>query len=53
MLKSSKDPRLSRRRLSISDATSIVLAQMLKVPIITGDIDLSYVARRVDVKVIW
>ena len=53
LLRNSKNPRLSRRRLSVSDVTSIVLAQMLKAPIITGDIDLSYVAQKIGVRVIW
>ncbi len=53
LLRSSKDPRLNRRKLSVSDATSVVLAQMLKAPIITGDTDLSYVAQKIGVKVIW
>lgn len=53
LLRNSKNPRLKRRRLSVSDVTSIVLAQMLKAPIITGDIDLSYVAQKIGVKVIW
>ena len=53
MLRSFKDPVLNRRRLSVSDVTSIVLAQMLNTPIITGDIDLSYVAQKIGVKVIW
>ena len=53
LLRNSKDPRLNRRRLSVSDVTSIVLARMLKAPIITGDIDLSYVAQKIGVRVIW
>ncbi len=52
-MRNSKDSRFNRRRLSISDVTSIVVAQTLKAPIITGDADLSYVAQKVGVKVIW
>ncbi|MEB3789117.1 MAG: PIN domain-containing protein [Desulfurococcales archaeon] len=53
LLRDSKDPRLYRRRLSVSDATSIALAQLLDAPILTGDIDLSYVARRFGVDILW
>ncbi|MCE4617981.1 MAG: PIN domain nuclease [Desulfurococcales archaeon] len=53
LLRNSRNPRLNRRRLSVSDVTSIVLAQMLKAPILTGDIDLAYVAQKIGIKIIW
>ncbi|MEB2837134.1 MAG: PIN domain-containing protein [Desulfurococcales archaeon] len=53
LLASSGDPSLKRRRLSAADATTIALARRLGAPIVTGDTDLSYVARRLKVDVIW
>ncbi len=53
LLLSSGDPVLSRRRLSVSDATTIALAKRGKIPIITGDSDLSYVARKLGINVLW
>ena len=53
LLRNSGDPELKRRKLSISDATTVTLATRLRTPIVTGDIDLSYVARSLEVKVIW
>jgi len=53
LLRNSGNPKLKRRKLSISDATTIVLATKLKTPIVTGDVNLSYVARSLGVKVIW
>ena len=44
---------LSRRRLSVADATTIALALSYGVPIVTGDRDLSYVARKMGVDIIW
>jgi len=49
----STDERFKRRKLSIADATTIALAIRLKAPIVTGDVDLTYVARRMGVKVVW
>ena len=49
----STDERFKRRKLSIADATTIALAARLKVPIITGDVDLTYVARKTGVEVVW
>jgi len=53
LLKQAKRIELRRRKLAVSDATTIVLALDLKAPIVTGDIDLSYVAKRLGVRVIW
>ena len=53
LLADSENPRLRRRRLSIADATTIVLAMSEKAPIITGDADLSYVAKKLGINVIW
>ncbi len=53
MLKQSSEKILKRRKLSVSDATSIALAKALKAPIVTGDADLMYVARKMDVQILW
>jgi len=53
LLDKSTEPSLKGRRLSVSDATSIALALKHRVPIITGDADLAYVARYMGVKIIW
>lgn len=53
LLKNSKNPKLNRRRLSVSDATSIALARALGASLLTGDTDLSYAARNLGIKVIW
>lgn len=53
ILRRSGDPELTGRRLSSADATSIALAERLKVPILTGDKDLAYVAGRLGISVIW
>lgn len=53
LLEASGDPGLKRRRLSITDATTIALARKLRAPILTGDTDLSYVAQRLGVNVLW
>jgi predicted nucleic acid-binding protein len=45
--------KLRGRALSIVDSTIIWLALKLGAPIVTGDEDLSYVARRKGVEVIW
>jgi len=46
-------PELEGRSLSIVDSTIIRLALKLNAPIVTGDKDLSYVAERKGVKIIW
>jgi len=53
ILANSNDPALRRRRLSYSDACSITLAIKKNVPIISGDSDLLYVAKKLGVKIIW
>ena len=45
--------KLKSRKLSVADATSIALALMYEVPIMTGDADLSYVARKLGVAILW
>ena len=52
-LATSRDPSLRRRKLSVADATTIAIAIREDVPIITGDTDLSYVARKLGVTIIW
>jgi len=53
LLREAEDKCLRARRLSAADATTIALALKLGVPVITGDNDLTYVARALGVKVIW
>ena len=53
LLKQSISRKLKRRSLSIGDALTIYLAKSLNAPILTGDADLTYVAREFKVKVIW
>ncbi|RLE93369.1 MAG: PIN domain nuclease [Thermoprotei archaeon] len=52
-LKKASDQRLRKRTLSLADATTIALALKYNAPVLTGDIDLSYVAERLGVEVIW
>ena len=52
-LKKAKIEELRRRRLSIVDSTIIALALREKLPILTGDKDLRYVAGKMGVKTIW
>jgi predicted nucleic acid-binding protein len=47
------NPELEGRSLSIVDSTIIWLALELNAPIVTGDKDLSHIARRKGVEVIW
>ncbi|MCC6016946.1 MAG: PIN domain-containing protein [Desulfurococcaceae archaeon] len=51
MLKESIEFR--NRSLSFTDSTVIWLAIKMKIPIVTGDKDLAYVAKRKGVEVIW
>jgi predicted nucleic acid-binding protein len=51
MLKESIEFR--NRSLSFTDSTVIWLAVKMKIPIVTGDKDLAYVAKRKGVEVIW
>ncbi|MCE4600104.1 MAG: PIN domain-containing protein [Desulfurococcales archaeon] len=53
LLRASKDPSLKRRKLSVADATTIAIAVSSGAPIVTGDTDLSYVARKLGATVIW
>jgi predicted nucleic acid-binding protein len=53
LLASSNNLALRQRRLSVADATTIALAMREKIPIVTGDTDLSYVARKLGIKVFW
>ena len=52
-LREAEDRSLTGRRLSVADATTIAIAQMWKAPIISGDRDLTYVARRMGIEVVW
>lgn len=53
ILKRAEEKDLRTRRLSIIDSTVIALARKRNIPIITGDKDLAYVARRENIDVIW
>ncbi len=53
ILSSSSDPRLSGRRLSLVDASVIYTANKVNAPVITGDLDLSYVAGEIGLEVVW
>ena len=52
-MKKAKMEELRKRRLSIVDSTVIALALREKLPILTGDKDLRYVAEKIGVKTIW
>ena len=51
MLSSSSS--LRHRRLSACDSLTIAIALEEGIPIVSGDKDLSYVAERLGVKVVW
>ncbi len=53
LLRKAEDPDLRNRRLSIVDSTVIALARKKKLPIVSGDKDLIYVARKENIKTIW
>jgi len=53
LLKKAKIEELRRRRLSIVDSTIIALALREKLPILTGDKDLRYVAGKMGIKTMW
>ncbi len=53
MLKEARDETLRARKLSIVDSTVIALARKKGLPIVSGDRDLTYVAVREGVEVIW
>ncbi len=53
MLRNAGDAALRGRRLSIVDSTIIACALKLKSPILTGDRDLTYVASKLGVEVLW
>jgi predicted nucleic acid-binding protein len=53
MLREAEDESLRTRRLSIVDSTVITVARKEKAPIVSGDKDLAYVARRKGIEVIW
>lgn len=53
LLSSSEDSRMMSRRLSLVDASVIYVARENNAPVLTGDQDLSYVAKAMGLKVIW
>ena len=53
LLSEAEDPLLKKRRLSACDALTIAIGKILNLPILTGDKDLSYVAKKIGVEIIW
>jgi len=53
MLRKAEDEALRSRRLSIVDSTVIALAHRVRAPILSGDRDLTYVAVKEGIEVIW
>jgi len=53
MLKEAEDEVLRGRKLSIVDSTVIALARRVRAPILSGDRDLTYVAIKEGIEVIW
>jgi len=53
LLRKAAHPELKGRKLSLTDATSISLAMIEDLPILTGDRDLTYVAKHMGVDIIW
>ncbi len=53
LLSRARDEKLRYRRLSFVDSTVIAVAVKEKIPVVSGDRDLAYVATRYNVAVIW
>mgnify|MGYP001772877990 CR=1 FL=1 len=53
ILMEAKDETLKSRRLSIVDSSVIAVACKAKTPIVSGDKDLMYVARKMGIETIW
>mgnify|MGYP000710487279 CR=1 FL=1 len=53
LLVSSGDEELASRRLSLVDSSVILTATKFNAPIVTGDRDLTYVAEKLGLKVLW
>ena len=53
LLRNAGEKELRHRKLSVCDSTTIALAKRLNTSIVTGDKDLTYVAREMGVKVLW
>jgi len=53
ILRNCSDASMKSRRLSLTDASLIYLATKRRVPIVTGNKDLSYVARSMGIEVLW
>ncbi|RLF05275.1 MAG: PIN domain nuclease, partial [Thermoprotei archaeon] len=51
--KEAEDRLLRVRSISIIDSTIIAVALRLKTPIVSGDLDLTYVARNMGIEIIW
>jgi len=53
MLKEAEDERFRGRKLNIVDSTVIALTHRVKAPILSSDRDLTYIAIREEIEVIW
>ena len=53
LLSKAEDASLRFRKLSSCDATTIALGKLYVTPVISGDKDLTYVAKKFNVKVRW
>ena len=53
ILRKAEDEALRSRKLSIIDSTVIALAHKRKAPILSGDKDLTYVAGKEKIEIIW
>ncbi|RLE71850.1 MAG: hypothetical protein DRJ37_04095 [Thermoprotei archaeon] len=53
LLSEADDLLLKKRKLSACDALTIAVGKILNLPILTGDKDLSYMAEKIGVEIIW
>jgi len=53
MLKEAEDEMLRGRKLNIVDSTVIALTHRVRTPILSSDRDLTYIAIREEIEVIW
>lgn len=53
LIQTSKNQTLKHRKLSVADVTTIAMAIKYKIPIITGDKDIKYIAEKLGIKTIW
>ena len=53
LLREAPDPSLRARRLSTCDAFTLAIALDRALPVLSGDRDLAYVAKKLEVEVLW